>query len=170
MRRVLPVLLAALSAACGYHIAGRADLLPRNIKTIAIPAFGNSTMRYKLARTLPEDLAHEFLARTRYEIVADPNEADAVLTGSVVNFAAYPTTFDPASGRATAVVAVVTLRIALTERATGKLLFSRPGWEFRERYEISVDPTAYFDESGPAMDRLARDVAQTTVSGILENF
>ena len=65
--------------------------------------------------------------------------------------------------------AIVTLQLLLTDK-TGKVLFNRPGMEFRERYEISVDPTTYFDESGTAMERLARDVARSVVSAILENF
>jgi len=44
------------------------------------------------------------------------------------------------------------------------------GAEFRERYEISVDPAAYFDESGTAMQRVSRDVARSAVSAILEGF
>jgi hypothetical protein len=42
--------------------------------------------------------------------------------------------------------------------------------EVHERYEISVDPKAYFDESSVAVDRLARDVARSVVSAVLENF
>ena len=76
---------------CGYHISGRGDLLPKTIKTIAIPAFSNVTTRYKLARTLPTDIGRELLSRTSYKIVADPNQADAVLTGTLTNFAAYAT-------------------------------------------------------------------------------
>jgi len=56
---------------------------------------------------------------------------------------------------------VVTLRLTLTDRATNKVLFSRIGAEFRERYEISIDPTAYFDESGTAMQRVSSDVARS---------
>jgi hypothetical protein len=161
---------ASLGPSCGYHVAGHADLMPKTIKTIAIPAFGNVTTRYKLARRLPADITREFLSRTRYAIVTDPNQADAVLTGAVLNFAAYPTVSDPVSGRATGAQAVVTLQLTLTNRATGAVLFSRPSVEFRERYEISIDPKAYFDESGTAMDRLSRDVARNVVSAVLENF
>ena len=81
-------------------------------------------------------------ARTRYRIVSDPNEADAILTGAVTNYSAYPTI--SAGGRSTTVEAVVTLTITLTERTTGKVLFTRGSSEFRERYEISADPKAYF--------------------------
>ena len=141
-----------------------------DIKTIAIPAFGNVTTRYQLARLLPADITREFLSRTHYAIVADPNQADAVLAGTVTNFAFYPTVNDPVSGRATAAQAVVTLHLTLTDRATQKVLFSRLGAEFRERYEISIDPTAYFDESGTAMQRVSRDVARSVVAAVLEGF
>jgi hypothetical protein len=161
------ILLTSLTG-CGYHVSGRGDLLPKTIKTIAIPAFGNLTSRYKLARLLPTDLGREFISRTHYTIVSDPNQADAVLTGTLNNFAAYPTI--SANGRSTVVEAVVTLRITLTDRATNTVLFTRNGAEFRERYEISIDPKAYFDESGTAMDRLSRSVARSVVSGILETF
>jgi len=168
--RVAVFLSVWVGSGCGYHVAGHADLLPRNIKTIAVPAFTNLTTRYQLARLLPEDITREFLSRTRYRVVADPAQADAVLNGSVVNFVALPTTFDPATGRATGVQAVVTLQLRLTDRATGAALFNRPGVEFRQPYEISIDPEKYFDESSTAMIRLSQDVARSVVSAVLENF
>src|ERR1035438_4344594 len=147
-------LLLALTAGCGYHVSGHGDMLPKTIHTIAIPAFGNVTARYKLARLLPTDIGLELISRTGYRIVAEPNEADAVLTGTVHNFVAYPTI--SANGRSTTVEAVVSLNLTLTNRATGEVLYNRAGAEFRERYEISIDPKAYFDESGTAMERLSR--------------
>ena len=143
-------------------------MLPKTIHTIAIPAFGNLTSRYKLARTLPTDIGRELVSRTGYKIAADPNQADAVLTGTVHNFVAYPTV--SANGRSTTVEAVVTLNITLTNRATGAVLFKSSGAEYRERYEISIDPKAYFDESGTAMERLSKSVARSVVSGMLEKF
>ncbi|MBZ5725939.1 MAG: hypothetical protein LAP87_13185 [Acidobacteriia bacterium] len=157
-------------AGCGYHLAGRAALIPANIKTIAIPAFGNVTTRYQLARLLPADITREFLSRTHYAIVADPAQADAVLTGAIANFSAFPTTSDPVTGRSTGVQVVVILQLALTDRHTAKVLYSRTGAEFRERYEVAIDPKTYFDESGTAMIRVSRDVARSVVTGILEAF
>jgi hypothetical protein len=161
---------ALASAGCGYHVSGRADLLPKNIKTIAIPVFRNATTRYRLAELLPAALTREFISRTRYQVVADPKAADAVLSGVVVKYDGAPVVFNQATGRATTVQVYVRLEITLRERATGAVLFSRPSVEFRDRYEISVDPNAYFEESDAAMDRLSRDVARTVVSGILEKF
>jgi outer membrane lipopolysaccharide assembly protein LptE/RlpB len=165
------VLTAALllAAGCGYHVSGHADMMPKSIKTIAVPAFGNVTIRYKLADRLAADITREFIERTRYKVVADPKQADAVLSGAVVNFSSYPTTYDPVSSRASGVQAIVNVQIQLVDK-TGKVIFNRPGMEIRERYEISVDPKTYLDESAPAMDRLARDVARSVVSAVLENF
>jgi hypothetical protein len=155
---------------CGYHVAGRADLLPKTIQTISIPAFSNNTTRYKLTDRLAEALSREFIARTRYRIVPDPNTADAVLKGIVNNYLSFPTVLDPISGRASAVDLRVYLTVTLVERATGRVLFSRPNMEVRERYEISVTPGPYFEESDAALDRVSRTVAQQLVTSILENF
>lgn len=165
-------LLAATCAAtsCGYHAAGKADLVPKTVHTIAIPSFANTTTRYRLTGWLPEAITREFISRTRYRIVPDPNEADAVLNGAVTNFTSFPTVFDPATGRASAVEVHVYMRVELVERATGKMIFSRPAFEVRERYQISTDPTAFFEESDAALERLARQTARQVVSAVLENF
>ncbi len=170
MNRVAwPALAIAFLAGCGYHVAGRADLLPKTLRKIHIPAFANVTTRYKLTDRLPAAIAREFIGRTRYHVVHKADEADAILTGSVINYFSYPTVYDPVTGRATSVQLSVVVDVKLTERATGVILFHRPV-EFRQRYEISVDQTAYFDESEAALERLARDVGRTLVSAILEGF
>jgi outer membrane lipopolysaccharide assembly protein LptE/RlpB len=165
---------AAMLSACGYHVSGKTDLLPKTIQTIAIPAFDNITTRYKLTDRLPEAISRELIARTRYRIVPDTAQADAVLRGAVVNYVAYPTVFDQASGRASGLQANVTMQISLTERATGKVIFARPSFEIKQQYEISTvssgSPRAYFEESETALDRLSRDLARKLVSAILENF
>ncbi len=164
-------LTLALCAGCGYHVAGRATLMPRTVRTIAVPAFSNLTTRYQLTERLPSAIGREFLSRTRYQIVASPEQADAILEGRVEKYNAWPTIFDPATGRASAVQISVILSVVLRERASGQILFVRNHFEVRERYEISaVDQKAYFEESEMALERLSRDVARSVVSAVLERF
>ena len=171
MRRVLVVTaLAALTAGCGYHVAGHTNVMPPSIHTIAIPALGNATVHQKLSQLITQDLTREFISRTRYTIIADADKADALLQGSVTNFSSGATIIDPVSNRATGAIVVVILQISLLDRQTGKTIYSQPRYEFRERYEISTDPQAYFDESGTAIIRLSRDVARSVVTAILVNF
>jgi hypothetical protein len=163
-------LCSAALTSCGYHVAGKADLVPKTVNTIAIPAFGNITTRYKLTDHLPEAISREFITRTRYKIVQDQNQADAVLRGAIVNFVAYPTIIDQKTGRASGLQVNVTLQVTLTERATGKVIYTRPSFEAHQRYELSINADTYFEESDAALDRLSRDVARDLVSSILENF
>jgi hypothetical protein len=157
-------------SSCGYHVVGHANVLPKTLKVIAVPQFGNGTAQYRLPVLLTADVTRELISRTKYTVTADQSMADATLVGAITNFANYPIIFDPTSGRATAVQVVVMLQITLTDRHSGKVLFSRSGYEFRERYEVALDPQQYFEENSTAMQRLSKDVARSVVSAILENF
>ena len=157
-------------ASCGYRFAGTDNELPKTVHTVSIPAFSNLTTRYKLTDQLPEAISREFISRTRYRVVPDPNAADAVLRGSVLNYSFYPTVFDPKTFRAAFAELHVTLSVTLTERATGKVLFSRPNFDVRETYQISPDAQQYFEESEPALRRAGQQVARSIVSAVLENF
>ncbi len=168
--RIAAAALAALLASCGYHVAGHSDLLPKTIHTVCIPAFQNATIRYKMTDHLPEAISRELIARTHYKIVANPSDADAVLNGTVLNYFSGATIADPTTGRATAVDVHLILKITFTERATGKVLFTRPSMDVRERYEVAVDQLTYLDESDLALDRIARQAAGTIVTAILDNF
>ncbi len=145
-------------------------MMPKTMKIVAVPPLRNTTPQPKLATLLTTDITREFISRTHYTIVSDPAQADAVLTGVVTNYASYPTILDPVSGRATGVEVIVTMQLTLTDRHTNKVLFSRVGAEFRERYEVALDPQQYFDESGTAIQRVSREVAASVVSAVLESF
>ena len=168
--KYLVVLASLILASCGYKFAATDTALPRTIHTVAIPAFINSTTRYKLSDQLPEAISREFLTRTRYKVVPDPDTADAVLRGTVITYAFNPTIFDPATGRAAYAELHVTLTISLTDRATGKVLFERKNFDVRETYQISPNATQYFEESDPALRRAGQQVARSVVSAVLENF
>ena len=162
--------LLAATVSCGYHVGGKTDLLPKGIQTIAIPAFSTFTLQYKLVDVLPQQIAREFRERSRFTVVQNPSGADAVLTGSVNSAQFYPVVFDPTTGKATRIMVLVNVTTTLREQATGRTLYSRPNFTFKQYYDVAVDPHQYFDESGPAMDRLSRDLARDVVSSILENF
>jgi len=161
--------LAATLSGCGYHVSGNSNLLPAEVHTIAITPWRDSSTQYKLSDYLTEAVSREMISRTRYRIIADPKQADAVLSGAVANMFNSAIVADPATGRSSGAQLVVLIQARLVDKA-GKVLFERPNIEFRERYEISVSPGQYFDESPAALQRLSRDVARTVVSAILENF
>jgi hypothetical protein len=170
-RRQFALLLGTgLSTSCGYHVAGKANMIPDNIRSIGIPPFRNATTRYKLTERFPSLLTREFLSRTKYQILPDAEGADAVLQGTINAVLAFPVLFDAATGRASGVQVQVVIAITLLNKRTGTYLYNNPGFDFRQRYEISTDPLAFFDESTPAFERMGRDLAATVVTAVLENF
>ena len=173
IRRFFPFVLPAagfLLVSCGYHVGGQADLVPKSIQTISVPRFQTTSTRYKIVDELPEAIGREFIARTRFRIVNDPSQADAVLNGAVNRVAEFPYLSDPTTGKATSIRIFVTLTVNLIEKKTGRVLYSNSNWAFHQDYDFAVDPHQYFDESGPAFDRLCRDVSHELVSAVVENF
>jgi outer membrane lipopolysaccharide assembly protein LptE/RlpB len=167
--RYLAGLVALALAGCGYHVAGATNLLPKEIHTIAVPAWGNVTTQYKLSGYMSEAMTRELITRTRYAVVADPSKADATLYGSVANMVNVASTYDVATGRSTGGQILVQVQVRLVGK-DGQVLFTRPNLDFRDRYEISVNPKQYLDETQGTLQRLSRDVARTVVSAVLENF
>lgn len=157
-------------ASCGYHVGTKADLVPKDIKSIAIPAFTNASIRYKLTDRMPQAIAREFISRTRYRIESNENEADAVLRGNISNVQIFPIVVDPTIGRASGVQINVTMSVSLLNRKTGAVIWSRPAFEVKNRYEISTKAETFFEESDDALQRVAKEAARSIVSAILENF
>lgn len=155
---------------CGYHTAGHAVQLPEDVKTIAVPAFKNETLTYRIGQMLTASVVREFTTRTRYHIVSDPgDDVDATLRGTVLSTTASPLTYDTATGRVASVLVVVSMSVTLTNRH-GKVLYQNPAYLFREQYEVSQDLASFFEEDSPAFRRLSQDFARTLVSNILEGF
>jgi hypothetical protein len=178
--------LALFLSACGYHVGGTASELPPGLKVIAVPALKNDTPRYRIEQRMTEAVVHEFIARTKYRIVSSEDSADAVLRGEITSFEAIPAVFDTTptttpnsttvptvnttTARATTMLISVHMKVSLEERETQKVLYKNDDYLFRQPYEISTDPAKFFDEQGPALERMSRDFASRLVSDVLENF
>jgi hypothetical protein len=162
--------MGILFSSCGYHVAGHTNLMPKTIKVVAVPAFSNSSTNHRLPVLLTADVTRELISRTHYAVVADPANADAMLTATVARFDVFPIISDPTTGRTTVVQIAVLMQYSLIDRQTGKTILTRSGAEFRQQYEIAGNPQQYFDENGTAIERVSRDVARSIVSAILENF
>jgi hypothetical protein len=175
---------AIFLSSCGYHVGGTGSRLPPGLKVIAVPALENHTTRYRIEQRMTEAVVREFLARTRYRIVSTEDSADAVLHGEIMSFEATPAVFDTTptpnstsnpnvnttTARATTMLVSVRLKVRLEERETKRVLYQNDNYLFREPYEISTDPSKFFDEQGPALERMSRDFASRLVADIVENF
>jgi outer membrane lipopolysaccharide assembly protein LptE/RlpB len=176
--RILWVAMAAgvATSGCGYHVAGHSSTLPKTIHVIAVPALENKTTSYRLEQKLTAATVHEFLAKTSYRVVSNPEEGDAVLRGKILTLESVPLLFDTTTGRATTMLVTVKCEVTFTESSTQKVLYHTDSFVFRNEYEISADTTdpaalkSFFEERNPALDRLAQDFAARLVAAVIENY
>lgn len=166
---LLSVVVCTFSTGCGYHTAGRANLLPADLRSIAVPAFVNQTQTYKIEQMLTAAVVQEFSTRTNYHIVSDSRSADATLRGTVLAATTTPLTYDTKTGRASTVLAIVSMSVSLTD-AKGRVLYQNPSYVFREQYQVSQELSSFFEEDSPAFQRLSREFSRTLVSNVLEAF
>jgi hypothetical protein len=171
------IILATIASGCGYHVAGHSNSLPKNIHTIAVPAFENKTASYRIEQRLTSATVHEFLAKTPYRIVSDANGGDAVLRGKILSLEVLPLLFEnstptvPANvTRATTMLVTMKCEVTLEDRESGKILYHTDNFLFRNQYEITADVKSFFEEQDPAIDRLAADFASRLVAAVTENY
>ncbi|HXG93012.1 MAG TPA: LptE family protein [Blastocatellia bacterium] len=167
---VIAILFSLLFDVCGYKPAGKGKGLPADIKSIAVPVFQNSSLRYRVEQRFTQSVIDEILKRARaLRITTDPEQADAVLTGDIRSFRAAGSILDD-RGRTRVWDVRIIVSVTLRDRRTRKILYQNPRMSFEGEYELSDDPASFFNEENPAVDRIAKDFAQTIISTIMEGL
>jgi outer membrane lipopolysaccharide assembly protein LptE/RlpB len=171
LKRVLVALALALTVAgCGYHRVQTGSSLPPYVKTIAVPTFLNSSLKYRVEQRFTVAVMDEILRRgRRLNVTSHTEGADAVLTGDIRRFQPQGTILD-SQGRTRVWQITITVAVTLRDMKTRKIIYENPGIAFTGDYELSDDPQSFFNEENPAVDRIAKDFAQSIVTTIMEGM
>lgn len=162
---------AALAAGgCGYHVAGHSSNLPTDWTTIAVPTFKNDTVQYRIEQLFTEAVIREFITRTKYHVVSDPQSADAVLHGEILSIDTSPILFNANTGQVTTMLVTVHARVVLQGAKSEKPVYQNKDMVFRSEYQIPSDVNTFFQQEDPALQRMAHDFASGLVANILEGF
>lgn len=166
------LLASAAGAACGYHLVGTGSgNLPPHLSRLYVAPLVNQTGRAELDQRLSEELSREWVGRARFRLVGSAEEADAVLSGTLVAAVVTPVAYD-AQGRATQYQLLVVADMQLVDR-TGdqpRELWHEPRLSRTVTYQVDASAVDYFDRELEAIERLAREFARAVVVGILEGF
>lgn len=167
---LLAVALSMIVDVCGYKQAGKGKSLPANIKTIAVPVFQNSSLKYRVEQRFTQAVIDEILRRARaLRVVTNQENADAVLNGDIRSFYAGGSILDD-RGRTRVWDVRIIISVVVRDLKTHKIIFQNPGMAFEGEYQLSDDPQSFFNEENPAVDRIAKDFAQTIVSTLMEGL
>jgi outer membrane lipopolysaccharide assembly protein LptE/RlpB len=160
---VLSLLVVVLSG-CGYRLASRKGDVG-NGQTIAVPTFNNITYTYRIEQRMTESVRRELARRTHYKVTS-ADTGDVVLRGEVLSYSTSPTVFDP-SGRAAQYALGLTMKVSITESATGKVLFENGSMSFRETFQLSQNAGDFVPEDPAAVDRMASSFASAVVAALV---
>jgi hypothetical protein len=167
--------LAALTLpACGYSLSGRGSFLPASIRTIGVPLFANTTNLYEIEQRVTDRVRAELIGRGRWTVSPNREGVDALLTGAIVAATLAPAAFNQQQ-QATRIVLTLVARLELRDVKAITVIWSTPGMQFAEQYDVSTassanDPSAFLRQDANALDRLASEFARAVVSAMLEAF
>jgi Lipopolysaccharide-assembly len=155
---------------CGYHVAGHGSTLPPQWTTIAVPTFKNDTVQYRIEQRFTAAVIREFLIRTKYHVVSDPESADAVLHGEILSIDTSPVLFNATTGQVTTMLVTVHAKVELMAANAEKPVYENKDMVFRSEYQIPTDVNSFFQQEDPALERMARDFASNLVANVVEGF
>lgn len=173
-RRTWLVLVVAFATlGCGYRLAGRgsvASVMPPGTKVIGIIPLRNETDQPEIESRITEALVDEFVRRGRYETRPSAEGADVVLDGAITGYRLAPVSLTQ-RGRADRFEVVVTARVRLVQHGTtDKVLWSQNFFVFREQYDVPETPSSGFEREIVAVEEVARGVARSVITSMLEGF
>jgi len=144
--------------------------LPSHIKTVAVPAFQNNALRYKIEHRFTEAVMNELIRRGHgLKVQSEREGADAVIDGVVKSFGFSGVLLDD-KGRARIFEVTVTAAVTVRDQHDNRVLYDNQNFVFRGEFEFANDPRNFFNEEDPAVMRIARSFAESIVSTLVNGF
>jgi outer membrane lipopolysaccharide assembly protein LptE/RlpB len=136
----IPVLLMAatfLLGGCGYRLTAHPDhASPVTGRKVAVEVFANRSYRANLGAIMAGSLTETFAARSGGN-VAKPEDADLLLSGTVLRYSNNPVSYT-AADTVKEYRALVTVEAVLTEKRTLKVVW-KGDFSWFQDYPINAD-------------------------------
>jgi hypothetical protein len=146
--------------------------LPKNIKTVAVPAFQFEARgaRYRVESRFTEAVTREIIRRGNgLKVQGSLEGADAVIEGTIRDFSFSGVLLDR-EGRARVYEVTIVSAVTIRDLDNNKVLYDNQNFIFRDSFEFSQDPRSFFNEEDPAVERMARAFAESVVSTVVNGI
>ncbi len=144
--------------------------MPAHIKTVAVPAFQNNALRFKIEHRFTEAVMKELIHRGHgLRVQSEREGADAVIDGVVKSFGFSGVLLDD-KGRARIFEVTITAAVTVRDQHENRVLYDNQNIVFRGEFEFANDPRNFFNEEDPAVLRIARSFAESIVSTRINGF
>src|SRR5205809_4316690 len=166
----LPAILLLVSGFTECYKPVTKSQLPAHIKTVAVPAFQNTALRFKIEHRFTEAVMNELIHRGHgLRVQSEREGADAVIDGVVKNFGFGGVLLDD-KGRARIFEVTITAAVTVRDQHNNRVLYDNQNFVFRGEFEFANDPRNLYNEEDPAMMRIARSFAEPIVLQMIYGF
>ena len=167
---LLPAMLAVVFGFGECYKPVKKSELPSHVKTVAVPAFQNQALRFKIEHRFTEAVMNELIHRGHgLRVQSEREGADAVIDGVVKSFGFSGVLLDD-KGRARIFEVTITAAVTVRDQHENRVLYDNQNFVFRGEFEFANDPRNFFNEEDPAVQRMARSFAESIVSTLVNGF
>lgn len=163
--RAAATLALAAVAACGYSFRSP---VPAHLQTVYVPTFQNETREFQLTQQVTERVIGEFLNESRLRLVADEEDADLLVVGTVKSYDEEALSYDPGQAANPDVFSrrvLLTLDVRLEDQVREEILWENAS--LREWGEFSEERGESREDG---IQRAVDKVAEELLRHVVEEF
>lgn len=154
---------------CGYAFAPQGEHIDARVKTIYVEPFANKTAQAEIENFMRTAFIDQILQYSRFKTVADMEQADAVISGKVLNLTTTALSYRKSILAAEERMTVI-LEVSFREKESGKTLWSSRNVSMTVDYELQDDINLLPATRKRALAKLSADTAEKAFNMMMANF
>lgn len=166
---IIYVLLLLPCLGCGYHFSQGGENIDAGISKVFIGEFSNSTSEANVENYIRNAFFSRFKKGNRFTLVADKDQAGAVLTGRIRSIATSHLAYSSRDMAKEDCVLMI-LEVVFKRTDNGGVIWINKGLSGREAFKVEVDTGMTAKNKGNAIRKLSVDMADKAYRNILSGF
>jgi outer membrane lipopolysaccharide assembly protein LptE/RlpB len=155
--------------ACGYSFIQQGESIGKNVQKIFVDVFANKTSEANIENTFRTAFADQIIQGRRFKLASSPDEADAILKGSVESLSAAPMSYQATNLAAEDRMTIV-LSLTLEARDPQKILWANSSFSGFQDYTMNNDIAIARTNKNNALTKLAQDTAERAYRLMMSDF
>ena len=150
---------------CAAPYTPAPQVLPQNIRKVAVENFKNSTVYYGMEDKLTTAISNEFLRDGRLAVV-NPDQADGILRGVITRYVLEPLTYDE-NHVVKEYKLWLLVDVSLIDRLKNEVIWQEKNLEGNYRFFTANIPGGLTEEAAREIiwGKMARNILKRTVEG-----
>jgi outer membrane lipopolysaccharide assembly protein LptE/RlpB len=159
----------ALVAACGYRFVPDGEAIDPGIQKVYVDVFANKTSEANIENTFRTAFIDQVIQGRRFKIAGSPDEADAILRGSIESLTAAALSLQATSLAAEDRISVV-LSLALEAQNPKNVLWTNSSFSGSQDYFMGNNLSVAQANKKNALTKLANDTAERAYRLMMSGF